>query len=553
MNIIEEMRYKGITMTAVAYARFSSDNQKEESIDAQLRAISEFATNYGITIVREYVDKAISAKTANREAFQQMIEDSKNKSFNLVLVHKLDRFARTRNDSYAYGLALRRSGVTLVSITELFDDSPESKILQAVIEAMNEYYIDNLSREVKKGLKENALKCMFTGGVPPFGYKVNDATKLLEVEESERHAVELIFNSVLEGKGYSGIADELNTLGVRTRSGNTFQKTSLLEIIRNEKYKGVYIYNRASAVDQITNTRNNHLNKPDEEIIRKEGGVPAIISEEDFDAVQDILKNRKHQMGNAKATEIYLLSGKIYCGKCRATYEGNRKRSGRARNILVTYRCGTRGRKTSKACDNKEVNRDYLERFVLERLSEQIFDDDLVPLIAERYEKFMETYIDSAQNKVKMMKKGASKLQKEIRNLVNAVAATGDMSLAEGLQGKRDDLTRLQYDIDNEEATLSTSKLPVDQLLAAMEHARDMLRSGELAQTRQLINLYIKKVLVYNDKVEVYMNPIPTMNYLTNLDDFLEDFIDNTGYSNLERIEIWREKLNTEGGKQTGA
>jgi site-specific DNA recombinase len=165
MNVIEKIRARKKIVRAVAYTRFSSDNQREESIDAQIRAIKEYAARNDAVLVGEYIDKAKSAMTDNRPEFLRMIADSKLGGFDIVLVHKLDRFARNRHDSIGYRMELKRHGVSLVSVLEYLDDeSPESLILESVLEAMAEYYSRNLAREVNKGMKENALNGMHTGG-----------------------------------------------------------------------------------------------------------------------------------------------------------------------------------------------------------------------------------------------------------------------------------------------------------------------------------------------------------------------------------------------------
>ena len=228
---------------AVAYARFSSDNQREESIDAQLRAIEEYAERNNILIIDNFIDEARSATNDNRPAFQKMIEASYNNNFEHVLVHKLDRFSRDRYDSAIYKRKLKLNGVSVLSVLENLDNSPESIILESVLEGMNEYYSKNLSREVKKGLKENALKCKFNGGSPPLGYDVDDNKELI-INDDEARAVRLIYERYLSGHGYSTIQDNLNNLGYKTKKGNEFSKNSIYEILRKEKYIGKYVFKR---------------------------------------------------------------------------------------------------------------------------------------------------------------------------------------------------------------------------------------------------------------------------------------------------------------------
>ena len=142
------------------YARFSSDNQRSESIDAQLRAMRTYCQHHNYIIVDTYIDEAKSATNDRRPSFQRMIADSKTKKFDILLVHKLDRFARNRYDSAVYKRELKRNGVSVFSVLENLDDSPESIMMEAVLEGMAEYYSQNLGREVMKGLRETALKCV---------------------------------------------------------------------------------------------------------------------------------------------------------------------------------------------------------------------------------------------------------------------------------------------------------------------------------------------------------------------------------------------------------
>jgi site-specific DNA recombinase len=171
---------------AAAYARYSSDNQREESIDAQLRAIREYCDRNGIRLVKIYTDEARSATTDDRPGFLQMIQDSALGLFDAVIVHKLDRFSRDRYDSAFYKRQLKKNGVRLISVLENLDDSPESIILESVLEGMAEYYSRNLAREVMKGMKETALQCKHTGGKPPLGYDVApDGTYVINEQEAK--------------------------------------------------------------------------------------------------------------------------------------------------------------------------------------------------------------------------------------------------------------------------------------------------------------------------------------------------------------------------------
>ena len=175
-------------MTGVIYARYSSDNQREESIEGQLRECKEFAAKNGIEIVDTYIDRALSAKTDNRPDFQRMIKDSSKELFDTILVWKLDRFARNRYDSAHYKAILRKNGVKVVSATEIISDTAEGILLESLLEGMAEYYSVDLAEKITRGLTENALKCKFNGGTVPLGYTI-DANQYYQIDPLTAPAV----------------------------------------------------------------------------------------------------------------------------------------------------------------------------------------------------------------------------------------------------------------------------------------------------------------------------------------------------------------------------
>ena len=159
-------------MKAVIYARYSSDNQREESIEGQLRECTAFAEKNDFTVLHHYIDRAVSAKTDNRPEFQNMIRDSAKKLFDVVIVWKLDRFARNRYDSARYKNTLKKNGVRVISATETISNGPDGIILESVLEGFAEYYSAELSEKVVRGMTDNVLKGKFNGGpVPARGRK----------------------------------------------------------------------------------------------------------------------------------------------------------------------------------------------------------------------------------------------------------------------------------------------------------------------------------------------------------------------------------------------
>ena len=350
-------------MRVACYARYSTSMQREESISAQMRAMKAYCDDNGWIIVKKYVDEAYSATTDKRPQFQQMISDSCNKEFDIVLVHKLDRFARNRYDSSLYKQKLRKNGVRLCSVLERIDNTPESILLEGLLESINEFYSANLARESMKGMKENALQCLHNGGTPGLGYDV-DETQHIVINEEEAKIVAMIYSMYLSGYSCKVISEMLNEEGYITKAGNPFKTYSVYGILLNEKYSGVYIFNRAEAKG-YDHKRNSHRSKPPEEIIRVEGGIPAIISKEVWEAVQEKRKTKSRKLKNAE--KIYLLSSKVFCGVCGQQMNGSiRYRSNDAPPFNV-YVCHT----LKNSCSNaKEIDKMSLESYIISLVQE---------------------------------------------------------------------------------------------------------------------------------------------------------------------------------------
>lgn len=350
-------------MKAFVYARFSSDNQREESIDAQLRAIREYCDKNDIEIIREYTDEARSATSDKRPSFQQMFTDLQNCKPDAVIVHKLDRFSRDRYDSAFYRRILKKNGAKLISVLEPLDDSPESVILESVLEGMAEYYSKNLARETLKGLKETAYKCQHTGGVPPLGYDVDKTTKHYVINPIEAKLVVKIFNDYADGKSYDAILTELKDK--KTKLGKPFGKNSLNSILSNEKYRGVYIFGL-----QKKSLHNSHLKQTDP--IRIEGGMPRIIEDDLWYRVQERMSKKKRNM-SFRAKRIYLLSGKLVCPKCGAIMSGNTSINKKGYEWSY-YACTNKQR--TKTCDQPNIPAEPIEKAVVDMVTEKMKPTD---------------------------------------------------------------------------------------------------------------------------------------------------------------------------------
>ena len=277
--------------TAVIYARYSSDKQTEQSIEGQLYDCYNYAKQHGITVVHEYIDRAMTGKNDDSPSVREMLADSARHEWEYVLVWKLDRFARNTIDSAINRQTLSRNGVKILSVMESFGDDASGQMMTHIIEAINEYYSADLREKTIRGMRQSALKAQSTGHIP-LGYKTVD--KKLVIDESTRIIPETVFRMYAAGEKLTDIADRLNSMGYRTAKGKKFTVKSFYSMLSNEKYIGVYQYGD----------------------IRIEGGVPQMIPNDVFEKVREMLAvNRKRAAKNAAKADYYL-SGKLFCGYC---------------------------------------------------------------------------------------------------------------------------------------------------------------------------------------------------------------------------------------------
>jgi len=496
--------------TAVIYARYSSDNQREESIEAQVRAVRAYAEKENIFIAKIYKDEATTGRTSDRKEFMQMINDSKYGNFDIVFVHKFVRFARNRYDSAFYKRQLKLNGVKLISILEPLDDSPESIILESVLEGMAEYYSANLSREVMKGMVETALQCKHNGGVPPLGYDV-DKDGYLTINNSEADVVRLIFQMYSVGCGYNEIIDSLNKHGYKTKRNRPFGKNSINNILTQEKYIGNYVFNKTNRQKFGTNVKKY---KDDDEIVRIEGGVPQIITIDTWEKVRStMIKNRKNSASN-KAKEIYLLSGLIFCGKCEGAMVGNRKIAGRNKLIYKTYECNTR--KRTKKCDAKSINKEFIEEIVIEELINSMLSPEAVKSVSRKIHEYTASQHNEIEKDISNYEGELKQTQKEIDNIVNAIAAG---MFHPSMKDKMDELENKKSEliITISEAKRQSMLNSPDQDMIAKYIGKDSdIKNKSLQEQRLIIQNYVHKVTVYETYVDI---------------EFIVDLIDGGGGS----------------------
>ncbi len=484
-------------MKIAVYCRYSSDNQRDESIDAQLRSITDWAQRNGHSIVATYLDEARSATNDDRPRFMDMVKDASQRNFQAAVVHKLDRFARNRYDAAFYRRELRNHGVQLISVQEPLDDSPESVILESVLEGMAEYFSKNLAREVRKGLHENALKCLHNGGTPPLGYRVAP-DKTYVIDEHEATAVRLIFGMAASGHSHADTIQKLHELGYQSKSGKNFTRNSIHDILKNEKYTGVFIYNRSIAKD-FDGKRSHRKSKAPVDVVRIAGGMPRIIEDETFQKVQGRMADRK-QGGRARSTRVYLLSGIVYCGLCGAPMVGCKVNSTRGKPSYAYYSCSSR--KHLKPCGNRNVEAVYLEDIVLERIRNELSNPDRVTEILNSIEVQFSGQALAANKAIDAAKTNLQTLEAQINNITQAIA--------NGMfhQSLIDKLTQLEKQREEAAENLAASMkeppfIPNLKPIEALLKSDVFTKAGTPEEMQRAIRSYVTKVIIHPSEINV--------------------------------------------------
>ena len=461
-------------MTAVIYARYSTDSQREESIEGQIRECTAYAEKNGFTVVKHYIDRAVSAKTDNRPQFQQMIKDSERGIFDVIIVWKLDRFARNRYDSARYKTQLKRNGVKLVSATEVISAGPEGIILESVLEGYAEYYSADLSEKVVRGMTENALKGIYNGGTIPFGYMI-DETRHYQPDPLLAPYVEQTFQKYADGATMTDLRDWLKAHNIKNSMGGEMSYNTIQRMLSNRRYIG-------------------ELRLRD---VVQPNAIPALVSEELFNKVQKKLAKNKKAPARHKAEEIYLLTTKLYCGKCGALMFGESGVSHTGK-MYTYYKCAAAKKK--KTCDKKAVRKQWLEDLVVNETMKLVEDDASMNAIIA---KVMELQNQESTD-LPIYEKQLKETEVGITNMLNAIQmGILTSSTKERLEALEDQRKELQARIAEERLAKPKMKEEFVRFWLLRFRKLDMTQPE---QRQALVDTFINAIYLYDDKVLITFN-----------------------------------------------
>lgn len=464
-------------MKAVIYARYSSDNQREESIEGQLRECTAYCEKNNITILRTYIDRAMSAKTDHRPDFQRMIKDSAKGLFDVIIVWKLDRFARNRYDSAHYKAQLRKYGVKVLSATENISEGPEGIILESMLEGMAEYYSAELSEKVIRGHTENALKCKYNGGTPTFGYVI-DKDKCYQIDPHTAPVVLESFTRYANGATMKEVMQYLVESGFTTVRGRKIDLNFISRLLKNRKYIGEYSYR--------------HIVTP--------GGIPAIVPQDLFDRVQQRLEVNRKAPARHKAEDDYLLTTKLFCGTCGAMMVGESGTSASKGRKYHYYRCvNTKKNKTCSA-KHKSVRKLPLENAVVSATMAKVMNDDFVEYIADAVMELQ----GKESSELPALRQQLAETERGIENMLNAIQMG---IINQSTKQRLDELEERKKEIE-----LHIIQEEIKKPLLSREDVTfwicrfRKLDVSKLEERRRLIDSFVNSVTIFDDYILITFN-----------------------------------------------
>ena len=462
-------------MTGVIYARYSSDNQREESIEGQLRDCKAFASKNEIQILGTYIDRAMSAKTDNRPDFQRMIKDSAKGMFDVIIVWKLDRFARNRFDAAYYKNILKKNKVKVISATETISDTPEGILMESLLEGYAEYYSAELAQKVTRGMTDNALKGKYNGGTLPVGYTI-DSDQRFQIDPLVAPLIVQAFERYASGDSMLTVTNFLNNSGVRTARHTPLTINSTTRMLHNRRYLGEYVFKDISVP----------------------GAIPAIVSQELFDRVQARMARTKKAPAQHKAEDDYILTTKLRCGKCKCFMVGESGTSHTDKNVHRYYKCVSV--KYHKGCDKKTVRKDWIEDLVLEQIQKRIMDNDWI----ERLADLLMEELSKESDAIPVLKKQLAEAEKAIENMLNAIqSGIFTPSTKQRLESLEEQKNNLLEQIAREE--LAKPQISREVFVTWLKHFQTYdIRDKE--QRQRLVDHFVNVIYLYEDHFDIYLN-----------------------------------------------
>lgn len=464
--------YVSAEQIGVIYARYSSHNQKEESIEQQIAECSDFAAKNGIRIIGIYADKAVSGRSDRRPNFQRMMRDAEKRQFQIVVAYKSNRIARNMLNALQYEARLDLLGIKTLYAKEEFGNTAAGRFALRTMMNVNQFYSENMGEDIKRGMVDNANECK-VNGMLPLGYVKSKEGKYA-IAPDEAAVVREIFDSVLKDVPVAEIARLLNQRGIRTKLGREWNKNSFHIMLKNDNYIGVYRHSGVVVED----------------------GIPPILEKEVFAAVQEKLANKKKTAGRRSANGEYLLTGKLFCGYCGSYMIGV---SGTGENGTVHnyYQC--QKRHVEGRCEKKNVRRDFIEKLIARLTQDYILQDDTIEWIADSTMSFQA--MARRESGVAQLERDLADNRKVAKNIM---AAIEQGIITETTKARLLEVEGTIHDLERSLSIAKAASQPIERerVVFSLEQMREG-NVGSKEHQKKLIDTFVKSVTLWDDRIQI--------------------------------------------------
>lgn len=488
----KKIEYAPAEQIGVIYARYSSHNQKEESIEQQIAECTEFAEKNGIRIIGIYADKAVSGRSDRRPNFQRMMRDAEKRHFQIVVAYKSNRIARNMLNALQYEAKLDSFGIKTLYAKEEFGNTAAGRFALRTMMNVNQFYSENMGEDIKRGMVDNATECK-VNGMLPLGYVKGEDGKYA-IAADEAAVVREIYDSVLKDIPLAEIARSLNQRGIRTKLGRDWNKNSFHILLKNDNYIGVYRHSGVVVED----------------------GIPPILDKEVFEAVQEKLTNKKKTAGRRSPNSEYLLTGKLFCGYCGSYMIGV---SGTGENGTVHnyYQC--QKRRAEKQCEKKNVRRDVLEELIARLTQEYILQDDTIEWIADSTMSFQA--MARRESGIAQLERDLADKRKIAKNIMSAIEQG---IITETTKARLLEVEAETRDLERSLSVAKAAAQPVER--ERVVFSLEQMRSGSVGSKehqKRLIDTFVKSVTLWDDRIQIeYYHTPGKHKFSYSLDDLID-------------------------------
>lgn len=468
----KKIEYAPAEQIGVIYARYSSHNQKEESIEQQIAECTEFAEKNGIRIIGIYADKAVSGRSDRRPNFQRMMRDAEKRHFQIVVAYKSNRIARNMLNALQYEAKLDSFGIKTLYAKEEFGNTAAGRFALRTMMNVNQFYSENMGEDIKRGMVDNATECK-VNGMLPLGYVKGEDGKYA-IAADEAAVVREIYDSVLKDIPLAEIARSLNQRGIRTKLGRDWNKNSFHILLKNDNYIGVYRHSGVVVED----------------------GIPPILDKEVFEAVQEKLTNKKKTAGRRSANGEYLLTGKLFCGYCGSYMIGV---SGTGENGTVHnyYQC--QKRHAEGRCEKKNVRRNFIEKLIARLTQDYILQDDTIEWIADSTMSFQA--MARRESGVAQLERDLADNRKVAKNIM---AAIEQGIITETTKARLLEVEGTIHDLERSLSIAKAASQPIERerVVFSLEQMREG-NVGSKEHQKKLIDTFVKSVTLWDDRIQI--------------------------------------------------